>query len=185
MDDIQKFHTSKTDYSQNEAPSQWLRFASYAIDVFFMGVISQIVIHVTLLFFSPETAKYANLVVFTPKVAEPADYRQWSILSNLISLSLWVFLFLLPLKKYGQTFGKRLLKIRLLNDDKTNERPHIILLFFRQTLGYSITALSYLLIFGFFIYGSKKKFLHDRMFGTCVLKTKEKLPLMQLWIKGK
>lgn len=90
-----------------------------------------------------------------------------------IVIVLWIINFLLLPLLRGQTLGKMLTGITILNMDGTNVRLGRILL--RNTLGYIITALTLGLGFMFSAVSSTGRSLHDYLSGTVVVRGRKKL----------
>lgn len=86
---------------------------------------------------------------------------------------LWLINFLLLPLLRGQTLGKMLTGLTILNIDGTNVRLGRILL--RNIFGYLITALTFGLGFLISAVGSRGRTLHDFLSGTIVVRGRKKL----------
>lgn len=91
----------------------------------------------------------------------------------LIIIVLWIINFLLLPLLRGQTLGKMLTGLTILNMDGTNVRLGRLLL--RNTLGYLITALTLGLGFMISAVSSTGRSLHDYVSGTIVVRGRKKL----------
>lgn len=100
--------------------------------------------------------------------AAPLNPTVW-----LIVIVLWIINFLLLPLFRGQTLGKMLTGLRILNLDGTNLRLGRLLL--RNTIGYLLTAVTLGLGFLFSSISSTGRALHDYVSGTIVVSGRKKL----------
>ena len=143
----QKYHTSRNDYSQNKEAMGYKRFAAISIDTIIMGVFYEIFLKISYFFISKDlfyhlTTDSSTFIPQTPPENIRLEYNTHSIILSLIMVILWLFFYYKPLKIFGQSIGKRLLKIRLLNKEKQDRRSYLNL-FFRELLGKPFTYLIY------------------------------------------
>ena len=183
MAQVQKYHSSDNDYSQSKVASQWKRLVAELLDWTFFSILKNFI---ALLAIIPFYKTFAELIKFISEKRDPNLFLMehpdfgMQILLFILTLSIiqfvaWYFLWIKPLKNFGQTFGKRLLKIRLVKKTRENERPSTLALIFRESLFKWITILSYIPgVFGFILFYSRSKFLHDYIFSTTVVEVKEK-----------
>lgn len=133
-----------------------IRLGAFAIDivlytllVFFLGFIAAALMDYTLYF--------REVLAFT------SDWS-WNILGFIL---FWVYFVYIPYKTEGQTYGKKLLGIRI---HRPNEEPLTQWrLFFREFIGKWISSL--ILFIGFLMaLGKKRLALHDTLFKTEVIR---------------
>ena len=138
-EEIQKFHTSRNDYSQNKVSTQLKRFAAFSIDCLVLSMLIRITTAVSMFFLSNDLVKHLNLDkqkkignIALPEALK-GELTIWVLSTALIICLILYFIYLKPLKNFGQTFGKRLLKIRLVSSDRDDKRSYLMLIF-RETI---------------------------------------------------
>lgn len=159
----QRAHASITDFTQNPPAKRRVRFLALLIDSAVMSLCT-VPLGVFL-----ELVEEEKLPVVVQGVLGSV-YMAFGIVMMFV-------LVLTPLQRYGQTVGKRLLKIRVLNKEKKPEAFSYLSLFFRENF---LKAFSMLTIG---LSGKEKRMVHDLLVGTCVVEVKERKPLMDLFKK--
>jgi uncharacterized RDD family membrane protein YckC len=143
-----------------ELATRWQRIGAVLIDALLYGVPAMLI------------TKFLNLLVI------PARGQQPSI-ETLASISFFCFVFFLalnykPLKMRGQTIGKTVLGIKIIDDQ--NQVPNIYrLILLRQLPLFLLHPLPmlgklYSLFDGMLIFGRPRKCIHDLLAGTRVVR---------------
>lgn len=143
----------KQNFSTAKRASFWMRAFAIIIDGLFMGVLAQIIQYIVLAIFPLPSGNSGSAVGFF-----------MVMIINLIFLPL---LYYIPLmKQRGQTIGKILMKVKVINADNTADlKVSTILL--REFLGKFISSLVFLAGYIVFLFG--KETWHDKIASTRVI----------------
>ena len=114
-------------------------------------------------------ALITGVVFIFGKLAGPAALKAHSdLLTSLSSIPVILFYVIIPLKKNGQTLGKKMLGLRVVHDKKDSPLSYWQVIF-RETIG---KILSSILFIGYLIvpFNRKKKGFHDYLGATRVVR---------------
>lgn len=161
--DIHKFHTTEEDYSHYPPAGLFIRLFSTFLDGIIMGIVNQMITALTLVVaFGLET----SLNDF-PKLPP-----SWQVAPVLLSFVAFYFILLRPLKKKGQTPGKKIFKLKILNENFSTDLSWVQILV-REFLSKFITTLLFIITIPMFLLEKDKRALHDFMCSTRVIHIKE------------
>jgi len=150
-------HKFIEDFAQYEKAGFWTRFFAAFID----GVVVNVLLSIVF-----------GLIGLSGVDSETiTDAEKWILLKKIgvIFFAVTVLYQYLPLVLWGQTLGKKILGIRVINGDFTPKLT-ILKVLFRETVGKLLSAIT--IYFGFIMAGitKEKRALHDLIVDTRVVK---------------
>lgn len=123
----------------------WIRFVAALIDGILLAIVNYLI---TLLFG----------LIFGKNAANIASTFEW-----IISIGYYV----VYQQKYGQTIGKKAMKIKVVTYD--GKTPTMFTFFLREIIGKFISAIILLIGYFMIIWDAKKQALHDKIASTYVV----------------
>lgn len=128
--------------------SFWRRFMAFFLDIILVGFIS---LPASLLF------KIINMDSF--------------VINNLFSLFLNIAYFVFYQARFGQTIGKKILGIKIVNQE--GQTPSVFIFFLREIIGKTASALMLGIGYLWMLWDGKKQSIHDKIASTFVVRVLE------------
>ncbi len=153
--EIIKHHSSEIDYSGYEAASFGSRAVAIIVDGIIVGVPNQVI--------------SVGFGMLMKGQKDPIILLVLTILSFLVGMALPVAYAVFFLRRDGQTLGKKLMNLKVLNDD-SSEDLSVKTILLREVLGKFISSIVFLLGYLIVLFG--KDSFHDRIAKTRVIKLK-------------
>lgn len=141
----------------------WPRAAGFATDIFMIGLPISIIAMMIFGYDQMHTAGGLDVLVNDPK----AQTNPPNPLASLLQITLFLFTYVWFWHKSGQTPGKKLARIRVVDAKTLNNAPY-----WKLTLRFIGYFFSFITLIGFFIgiFRKDKKTLHDLISGTAVVR---------------
>lgn len=79
-----------------------------------------------------------------------------------------VYWIIIPAKMHGQTLGKKVIGIRVVN--MSGQTPSMLVFFLRELIGKTVSAIILMIGYLMILWDGKKQGLHDKIAGTVVVK---------------
>ena len=160
---VQKFHNDEEDYSSHPPGGLFIRLLSALLDGFILGIVQKSSTALVLFLASLKGLPFSDFQKLPPV---------WQISVIVLNFVGSYFIILRPIKKYGQTPGKKILKLKVLNDRfivNFSWWQVIIREFFAKIITLSLFFISGPMI----IFRKDRRVLHDFICGTRVIRLKE------------
>jgi uncharacterized RDD family membrane protein YckC len=161
--DIHKFHTTEEDYSHYPPAGLFIRLFSTFLDGIIMGIVNQMITALTLVVAFGLDTSIKDFSKLPPS---------WQLMPVLLSFFALYFILLRPIKKKGQTPGKKIFKLKILSEDFSTDISWVQILV-REFLSKFLTALLFIITIPMFLLSKDKRALHDFICSTRVIRIKE------------
>lgn len=160
---VEKFHNDDEDYSSHRSGGFFIRLLSALLDGFILGIVQKSSTTLVLFLASLSGLPFNNFQKLPPS---------WQFSVIILNFVGSYFIILRPIKKYGQTPGKRILKLKILNDDFVVNFSWWQIIF-REFFAKIITLSLFFVSGPMIIFRTDKRVLHDFICGTRVVRLKE------------
>jgi len=145
----------------------WRRTIAFLLDFFLASLLTTLPNYVfEVLSHTPNLQMRLLLAALNPDTPLPPEALFYGSLSNIVSLGILVFYFAGFHAAHGQTPGKQLLRVRVV--DSAGQRPTFIQTFWRAVI-LVVTINLFLLPLLYVFFNAQKRTLHDVITGTYVV----------------